>query len=50
VRLSIYAQLLGIASKSRRKRSWAESFFPTTSPRSSRGEDDEVESDDAETE
>jgi hypothetical protein len=40
VRMSVYAQLLTVASGTKRKRSWAEGFFPTTSARSSRDDAD----------
>ncbi|PRP89975.1 hypothetical protein ENSA5_69160 [Enhygromyxa salina] len=36
MRLSVYAELLALVAKTRRKRSWAESFFPESSARSSR--------------
>lgn len=38
VRMSVYAQLLTLAAKNKHKRSWAESFFPKASARSSRDE------------
>jgi hypothetical protein len=38
VRMSVYAELLKLAAKTKRKRSWVESFFPSTSARSTRAE------------
>jgi hypothetical protein len=49
VRMSVYAGLLEIAAKTKRKRSWAETFFPTTSARSTR-DDGEAEGDEVEIE
>jgi hypothetical protein len=48
VRMSVYAQLLGIASKSKRKRSWAESFFPASTSRSKSDDSDELDGDEIE--
>lgn len=46
VRLSVYAQLLTLAAKARRKRSWANSFFPTPPRRSSARAFEELEQQD----
>lgn len=45
VRLSVYSELLALAVSTRRKRSWAESFFPKASARSSRGTSDVADTD-----
>ncbi|MFO7563054.1 MAG: hypothetical protein R6X02_10465 [Enhygromyxa sp.] len=49
VRMSVYAQLLTIAAKHKRKRAWAETFFPKNSNRGARGAD-EAEDDNDESE
>jgi hypothetical protein len=43
VRSSVYAELLKLAAKTKRKRAWAESFFPRTSSRSAGEASDELE-------
>lgn len=43
IRSYVYAELIKIAASNKRKRAWAESFFPRTSSRKTREDEPEVE-------